>query len=126
MKLPRFRGHRDERGVALTETALIAPVVLAMLLVVFDFGRGFHAYIAVSNGARDAARVAMQTNTNAEIIEAGQKGALPYAVSVNPGNCGAGLREISVTFQYQTILPFVDQLWDGIISETTSTRAKCS
>ena len=39
---------------------MVVPIALALLLVVFDLGRGFLAYISVANAARDGARVAMQ------------------------------------------------------------------
>ena len=49
-----------ERGAALAELAMVVPLALALLLMVFDLGQGFLAYISVADAARDGARVAMQ------------------------------------------------------------------
>ena len=46
-------GHDSERGAALAELAMVVPIMLLLLLVVFDFGQGFLAYISVTDGARD-------------------------------------------------------------------------
>lgn len=45
-----------ERGQSLVEFAFIIPVLMLILLGVFDFGRAFYAYNAISNAAREGAR----------------------------------------------------------------------
>jgi Flp pilus assembly protein TadG len=118
---PRAR-RRDERGVAMAELTMILPVLLATLLVIFDLGRGYHAYISVTNGARDAARVAMLDDSDATSIRnAGENGAQPYVVTVNAGSCDSGSRTVRVTHDYQPILPFVTEFWDGTLVATMKT-----
>ena len=121
-----------ERGAALAELAMVVPIALALLLVVFDLGRGFLAYISVANAARDGARVAMQNDvecSNADLITAVTNAASPYAVtfsaSVVSGRC-----HVTVNHTYTPILPFVTSsfsvplmgsvgpLWSGTMSET--------
>jgi Flp pilus assembly protein TadG len=45
-------------GQALVEFALVFPVLIVLLLGLFDLGRGVYAYNTVANAARDGARVA--------------------------------------------------------------------
>lgn len=45
-----------QAGQALVEFALILPVLVLILMGVFDFGRAFFGYNAISNGAREGAR----------------------------------------------------------------------
>ena len=52
------RSRRRSRGQALVETALILPVFILLLLVIFDFGRAIYAYNTVANAARTGARLA--------------------------------------------------------------------
>lgn len=53
----RNRDHSArESGQSLVEFALILPVLVLILMGVFDFGRAFFAYNAISNGAREGAR----------------------------------------------------------------------
>lgn len=43
------------RGQSLTEFALCLAVLILILLGVFDLGRAFHAYIVITNAAREGA-----------------------------------------------------------------------
>jgi Flp pilus assembly protein TadG len=135
--LPSRRHARDgERGAALAELAMVVPLMLALLLVVFDLGRGFLAYISVANAARDGARVAMQDNvacTNAALSTTVTNAASPYTVTftaVSPGgDPNTGRCRVTVTHTYTPILPFVTSsfslpgvgtvgpLWNGTMSE---------
>jgi len=47
------------RGQGLVEFALILPLLLLLLMGIFDFARGIYAYNTVSNAAREGARVAI-------------------------------------------------------------------
>lgn len=47
---------KKEKGQSLVEFAFIIPVLMLILLGVFDFGRAFYAYNAISNAAREGAR----------------------------------------------------------------------
>ena len=48
--------QRCERGQGLVEFALLLPVLVLILMAVFDFGRAMYAYSVVSNCAREGAR----------------------------------------------------------------------
>jgi Flp pilus assembly protein TadG len=55
------------RGQSLVEFALIIPILLLLLMGVFDLGRAVAAYNSVSNAARTAARVAV-VDQNPDIV----------------------------------------------------------
>lgn len=61
----RFRSERTERGAALLETLLVAPVVMALLLGIFEFGLIYRDVLttadAVANGARSGAVIGPRT-----------------------------------------------------------------
>ena len=57
------------RGQALTEFALILPILLLIVFGVFDFGRAIFAYNNVANAAREAGRTAI-INQRLAIIRA--------------------------------------------------------
>ena len=48
--------HRDERGAAAAEFALILPLMLVLAFSIYEAGRVFWTYTIVSASARDAAR----------------------------------------------------------------------
>ncbi len=64
------RGRKRERGQALVELAMIAPVLLIIMLGVIDFGRVYFAYVAVTNGARNGADYASGGSEAAADLEA--------------------------------------------------------
>lgn len=45
-----------KQGQSLVEFALLLPVLVLILVGVFDLGRAFHALITISNAGREAAR----------------------------------------------------------------------
>ena len=60
MLIPRLRrpsGNEGEGGQSLTEFALVLPIFLILVFAIVDFGMGFHAWITVTNSAREGARL---------------------------------------------------------------------
>lgn len=49
--------HRGERGQAIIELAMTLPLLLLVVLGIFDFGFMFQRYEVVTNAAREGARV---------------------------------------------------------------------
>jgi hypothetical protein len=58
---------QHSRGQALAEFALVLPLLVLLLMAIFDFGRLIYAYNTVSNAARAGARVAVIDQTKANI-----------------------------------------------------------
>ena len=109
-------------------------MMLVLLLTVFDFARGFHAYVSVVNGARDGARVAVQPDRECDTVDAkpaAENAASPYDVDVTVSWNGVlKLCTVTVAYDYTPVLPFVTAefdlpgighvgpLWDGGVSST--------
>jgi Flp pilus assembly protein TadG len=49
---------RDERGQAMTEMALVLPILTALLLAIFEFGILFNNHITLTDATRAGARKA--------------------------------------------------------------------
>jgi Flp pilus assembly protein TadG len=88
MYLHRFV-PRDRKGQSLVEFALVLPVLLVMVVGLFDFGRAIYASNAISNAARIATRVAIVDQNEDPIKQA--------AVTEAPG-VGLEPSDILVTF----------------------------
>lgn len=56
--MAKVKRWRDERGQALLEFALLAPLIIIFLLAIVDFGVALHTRIVLDNAARDGARFA--------------------------------------------------------------------
>ena len=75
---------RNQRGAALLETAITIPLILAVCVAVFEFGRAYQTWQVLTNAAREGARVAiLAESTDAVVTQTVQdyltSGALPEA-----------------------------------------------
>jgi Flp pilus assembly protein TadG len=69
----RRHAARDERGQALVEFALVAPILLLLILGMVDFARAWSAYEIITYQARQGARMAVVDNsatTEADVLQA--------------------------------------------------------
>ena len=65
--LKRFR--RSQRGVITVEFALAAPVLVALAVVVFDFGRGFQQKHVLIGAAQAGAQLAVQRDRSFSMLD---------------------------------------------------------
>jgi Flp pilus assembly protein TadG len=93
----RFRagakGRQGERGQALLEFAITAPVLLILLLGLIEFGNALNSYLTVVASARDAARLGSQGGADAASLlnmVDNETERLPDEVPTAAINCGSG------------------------------------
>src|SRR5262245_65544382 len=53
----RNRPKSTERGAELVEFALVLPILLVVIAGLWDFGRAYRTYQAITNSAREGARL---------------------------------------------------------------------
>lgn len=59
MAVMRTRIVREERGTALVEAAIIVPVVLLIMVGIFEVGRAYQTFQVLTNAAREGARASV-------------------------------------------------------------------
>jgi TadE-like protein len=89
-----MRKRRGERSQAMTEFALVAPVLLLLTFGIIDFGRALYFYSLAGNAAREGARVTTRASTpvmpaDADVRNAGTRWLFGTTVSA-PGGCTNG------------------------------------
>ncbi len=112
--------RRSESGQSAVEFALVLPILILILMGVFDFGRAFYAYSVVANSAREGARAGVYSSaTDAQIEAAVQQywvglGASP-SINISPPFPRAEMGTISVTVRYvfQPVTPLIDSFLPG-------------
>ena len=57
IKQPKRLLRRSEKGQSLAEFVLVLPIFLILVFAIIDFGLGFHAWLTVTNSAREGARL---------------------------------------------------------------------
>lgn len=125
-----LRKVRSEKGTALLETALTLPLLLAVAVGIFEFGRAYQTWQVLTNAAREGARVAVLPNSTAAAATTRakaymQSGQLPNAetatVAVTAetldlgGGTTAGASRVTVSYPFQFIAlqPVVQLLKKG-------------
>lgn len=127
---------QTDRGQALTEFALVLPVLLLILLALFDFGRAIYAFNAVSNSAREGARVAIvdQSQASGVYIAAREAAAQGTALGLNPadpsqvavtfpdplGACLGCTARVRVTYRFNAITPVIGAIIGPISMSSTT------
>jgi len=61
--------RRNHRGSALVEVAITIPILLAILLGIFEFARAWNIQQVVTNAAREGARVAVVPTATTALIQ---------------------------------------------------------
>jgi Flp pilus assembly protein TadG len=127
----------------LVEFALILPVLLLLLMGLFDFGRAIYAFNTISNAAREGARIAIidqkvVTGPDFYLAEqeaANQATALGLVPSDNaqvrlqvlqpdgtacPGNWVGCVAQLRVQYQFNAITPIIGAFIGPIQLSTTT------
>lgn len=121
-------GARDARrrdgGQSLVEFAIIVPILLALVVGIFEFGRAWNVYQVITNAAREGVRmVVVPHHSEAEARQAMQdalrRAALdPSAGSITITGVGDGIStpatvQIQYPYTFQFIGPIMGFLGDG-------------
>jgi Flp pilus assembly protein TadG len=108
----RDRDSASESGQAIIELALTLPMLLVIVLGIFDFGLMFQRYEVVTNAAREGARVGVLPNYSTDDAKAraqqyltsgGLTGGATINAAVAPvtfGSPAKTVNQVTVTVQY--------------------------
>lgn len=109
------RRSRLREGQSLVEFALILPVLLLILLGLFDFGRAIYAYNSIANAAREAARVAIvdQTVSGGVPVAAAEAANQATALGLDPSDAN----DVQVRYRLPDLSAACPDRWFGCIAE---------
>lgn len=60
----------NNKGQSLVELAILLPLLLLILMGIFEFGRIMNAYLIITHASREGARTACVGSTDAQVIAA--------------------------------------------------------
>lgn len=63
-----IRIARDERGTALIESALVLPLLLLIMVGIFEMGRAYQTFQVLTNAAREGARASVVVGGNEDTV----------------------------------------------------------
>ncbi len=122
MNALRLRWHRPlgERGQSMAELAIVLPVLLGLVIAIFEIGRAWNVRQVLTNATREGARVAVVTSTTNQSTVTNTIDAYLSADNLNPasatitingfgGGPGTPCRiDVSYPYQFQFLGPLVD------------------
>lgn len=124
----RPRGNRTG-GQALVEFALVFPLIMLLLVAVFDLGRLVFAYTDITNAARSGARVAIVNQSVVAVRDAAKRQAtglgltdadvgvaFPACPTIDIG-C---IAQVDVRFEWTAITPIIGNIVGPVTVQTTS------
>lgn len=130
----RARRGLRERGAAAVELALVLPMLLLLIAGIIDFGRAFMTQIAISQGAREGARmlalglplsdakVRVEQGANGALAASGASTFVYPGVTLCPSTptpTDAASITVGVQFRY-LILDGISNLFGGAIPSTAT------
>lgn len=120
------------RGQAMVEFTLILPLLLVLILGIYQFGQTYADYIQVTNAARDGGRKALVSRTDAsgvaDVVSTAKNATWwldknQMNVTVSPGQPWTTGQNVTVTVTYPysiNLLGFV--VGSGTLKSTTTVR----
>ena len=96
-------------GQALTEFAIVIPLLMVILVGIFEFGRAWHIRQVVTNAAREGARTAVLPDVGSDSVTAVISAYLTSAnidpaqavITLNVQNSSGSPDEVTVSYDYQ-------------------------
>lgn len=121
---------RDEKGQAMVELALVVPILLLLIFGVIEYGRIYGAYLAVTNGSREGARVATVGATDLGITdevkartEAMKLDSTKLTVTITPTE-GNRARGASVSVEVTYPVPMYDPFFTTLFGSSYTVKGK--
>jgi len=128
----------SQAGQSLVEFALLLPILVLFLMVIFDLGRAAYYYSAINNAAREGARygavrwydadripkirVAVERLTAALNADQIDISSIYYDMDVDGKD---DILKVTVTYQFQTATPIISRLL-GQADNTLTLRSQAT
>lgn len=130
----RRHSAANERGAAAVEMALVLPLLLLIVFGIIDFGRMLNAQIAVTEAARQGARVYVLTQPPGSAVAAARTQAVTSAAGLGLAGDDVTITEctearpearVSVAYEFKFVTPvslLAGGLYEGTIDGTAVMR----
>ncbi len=122
MSKQRIQGSNTKRGQALVEFAIVIPVLLLVIVGIFDLGFAIYAQNMVSNAAVEGARtgiiISKQDSDIIDRVHASAPSLSNLQITINPtsprtvNDFGKPIT-VTVTYTYTPITPLIGQIVTG-------------
>lgn len=113
-----FKYFKNEKGQSIVELAIILPVLLLLILGIFEFGRVMNAYLIINHAAREGARTGAVGNSDSYIIDkvinsTSTLDQSKLTITISPGQYSRTRGEsivVKVEYDIALIIPMIQSL----------------
>jgi len=118
-----LKNLKNHKGQALVEFAIILPVILLLVMGIFQFGMMLNSYLTIENASREGARAGIVGSSDAEIQEliiaiSPILDPLNVTVDITPNETDRGSGDtltVKVTYNYKLTVPIISSLFNNVI-----------
>ena len=107
----------NNKGQSIVETALILPVIILLLMGLFEFSRIFGSYLLITYTGRESTRLAAVGKSDTEIIQsvhekAGLLELENLQIIIDPSTVRKAGEDVSVTIKYKVVIyaPIIESI----------------
>lgn len=109
---------REAKGNTLVEFALLLPILILILMGIFDLGRAFYAHNVITNAAREGARYGVAHPDGS--VQAVEDAAEGFIVGLDPdeltiaATCSSSETvRVEITYDFYVVTPLMAQFLSG-------------
>jgi len=118
-----IKSLKNQKGQALVEFAIILPIIMLLIMGIFQFGMMLNAYITIENASREGARAGIIGSSDAGIetlIISTSPSLEPerLTVTITPNEISrisGGTLTVKVTYNYELTVPIISSLFNNVI-----------
>ncbi|PKR77269.1 pilus assembly protein TadE [Halalkalibacillus sediminis] len=127
-----MRLRRDQKGQSIVEFSLIIPLLMIILVGVFDVGRMMYSYTGLHFTAQETVRLGGFGYQDSEIVEfahnnfqTGDSDKLEVSVSPDDASRKSGeYVTVTLTYPVEPFTPFAKQIFDGAVQLTADSTIR--
>lgn len=120
---------KNEKGQSLVEFALVIPLLLIILMAIFEFALMFNSYLVISNASREGARLASLGGSDFAVEErvksvSGSLDLLNIIVTVTPDETSRSrgdMVQVLVEYDYTLVSPIISNILSNFIDIESET-----
>lgn len=108
----------NQKGQSMVELAIILPILLLIIMGIFEFGRVMNAYLTINHAAREGARAASLGSYDTQIIEKIDTASYPLDIlkltkTISPSKISrtrGAYAAVTVAYDFDIIIPIIQNL----------------
>jgi Flp pilus assembly protein TadG len=122
---------RKRKGQSMVEFALVLPILIILLVGIFEFGQIFNVFLQINHASREGARTGALRGTDAEIVQSVKDSSTLdstlMTVSITPAE-SSRIRsvpvKVQVDYDYQVVVGLIGDIISDNVNLTTQTTMR--